>query len=306
MKLKDKNGMTEEEFLSVYDAEKYPRPSLTVDTVIFTVTEKEKINYRRISEKELKILLIKRGGHPFIEHWAIPGGFVNPKESTEIAAARELKEETGVENIYLEQLYTFSDPNRDPRTRIVSCSYIALVDSKNIKIKAGDDAKEARWFNLSLRKENEKIEKNNNEILTVRDYLLNLNSYGIDINTKIRRRQKRTEKGIQTNYRIIENIGSGEENPNKFGLAFDHAKIITMAIERLRGKVEYTDIALNLLPEYFTLTELQQVYEIILDKPLLKAAFRRKYGKLAVETDKVSGEAGHRPSKLYKRKWLLE
>lgn len=305
MELKDKNGMTEQEFLAEYDAEKYPRPSLTVDMIIFTAAEKEKVNYRKLPEKELKILLVKRGGHPFIEHWALPGGFVNPDESTETAAARELQEETGVENVYLEQLYTFSQPNRDPRARIVSCSYIALMDSKNKNIQAGDDAGDAKWFTVRLKTESEKTEKTSAKAVSIKDYLLSLSAEAIEITAKVRCTKIRTNQGLHTEYEIIENTGNGEENPYAFGLAFDHAKIITMALERLRGKVEYTDIALNLLPEYFTLTELQQIYEIILDKPLLKAAFRRKYSILAEETDQISGEAGHRPSRLYKRNWLL-
>ena len=116
------------------------------------------------------------------------------------------------------------------------------------------------------------------------------------LSAKVRLTKTRTGSGMDSRYDIIESRG----------LAFDHAKIIAFAVLRLRGKVTYTDIALNLVPEYFTLTELQQVYEIILDRELLKAPFRRKYGILAEETDVYSKDAGHRPSKLFRKKWLAE
>ena len=108
---------------------------------------------------------------------------------------------------------------------------------------------------------------------------------------------KRTGAGIENIYEIIESNG----------IAFDHARIISYAVERLRGKVQYTDIALNLVPEYFTLTELQQVYEVILGTKLIKAPFRRKYGAMLCEpSEKTTSDAGHRPSRLYRRKWLTE
>lgn len=116
MDLLDRNGLTEREFLEQYRAGDYERPSVAADMVIFTVTDEEADSYRKLPEKELRILLIRRGGHPFLGKWALPGGFVQPSETTEQAAARELREETGVDDVYLEQLYTFSDIGRDPRT----------------------------------------------------------------------------------------------------------------------------------------------------------------------------------------------
>ena len=126
--VKNKDGLTEKEFLRSYDSDKYKKPSVTVDTLIFTIDEKVSKNYRKLPEKELKILMVKRADHPFIGQWAIPGGFVDINESMEEAAERELFEETGVNNIYLEQLYTWGDVDRDPRTRVISTSYMALVD----------------------------------------------------------------------------------------------------------------------------------------------------------------------------------
>ena len=266
MELRDKNGLTEKEFLEQYQPSDYERPSVATDMVIFTARDCKEDNYRKLPEKKLQILLIRRGGHPYMNKWALPGGFVEPDETTEQAAKRELLEETGVDNIYLEQLYTFSEPKRDPRMWVMSCSYMALVDSEKISVSAGDDAKSAEWFNVSLKKEKTEVNEKSDGFVSVTDYVLEL--------------EKEDE--------VLS------------------AKIIAVAVLRLRGKVAYTDIALNLVPEYFTLTELQQVYEIILDRELLKAPFRRKYGILARQTDDYSKDAGHRPSKLFRKKWLRE
>ena len=144
-------GLTEEEFLSAYDASKYERPSVTVDMLVFTVTDEEKENYRKLPKKVLRLLMIKRGDHPFIGQWALPGGFVNMNESLDEAALRELKEETNIDNIYMEQLYTWGDVDRDPRTRVISASYMSLVDSSTLDIKASDDADDAKWFTVSCK-----------------------------------------------------------------------------------------------------------------------------------------------------------
>lgn len=147
--IKNRQGLTEKEFLGQYDAGIYERPSVTVDMLIFTVMDEEKENYRKLPEKSLKLLLVKRGDHPFIADWALPGGFVSVNESIDEAAMRELKTETNIDNIYMEQLYTWGDVKRDPRTRVISCSYMALIDSTTLDVKAGDDADDAAWFNVS-------------------------------------------------------------------------------------------------------------------------------------------------------------
>ena len=142
--LLDDNGLTQEEFLKNYNVKNYERPSNTVDMLLFTVTDRLKTK-----EKDLKILLIKRKAHPFANHWAIPGGFVNIDENIEESVYRELQEETNIkEKVYFEQLYTWGDVNRDPRTRVISTSYMALADSSNLIPKAGDDAKEVQWFTV--------------------------------------------------------------------------------------------------------------------------------------------------------------
>jgi 8-oxo-dGTP diphosphatase len=118
-----------------YDPARYERPSVTVDVVIFT-----------LQERELHVLLVKRKHWPFEGHWAIPGGFVNMNESLELAARRELEEETGIRDIYLEQLYTFGEPKRDPRTRVISVAYIALVSADTQTLRVSDESTDVRWF----------------------------------------------------------------------------------------------------------------------------------------------------------------
>ncbi len=129
----------EKEFLDNFRAEDYKRPSVTADIVIFTLDE----------DNDLNILLINRKGYPFKDHWALPGGFLQvDEESTEETAERELYEETGIKNIFLKQLYTFSKPDRDPRTHVISVAYTALIPKSKLTIKAGDDAKDARLFKI--------------------------------------------------------------------------------------------------------------------------------------------------------------
>ncbi|MDK2799113.1 MAG: 8-oxo-dGTP diphosphatase [Clostridiales bacterium] len=287
---KNKQGLTEQEFLSAYDASKYERSSVTVDMLIFTVSDGEKENYRKLPEKVLKILMVKRGDHPYIGQWALPGGFVGINESIDEAAIRELKEETNIDNIYMEQLYTWGEVNRDPRTRVISCSYLSLVNSKSLNIKAGDDADDAKWFTVKSKLFQEQ------KTVTEKGYifkkLVKLHLFNKDESLSAVVKIVKTVEGRIT--RVEREIV--ESN----GIAFDHAKIIEYGIERLRSKIRYTDIAFNLMPELFTLTELQQVYEVILDKELLKANFRRKIADMVIETNEFKKDAGHRPSKLYK------
>lgn len=297
--LRDKSGLTEAEFLARYNAGDYERPSVAADMVIFTVLEEEEENYRKLPECSLCLLLIQRGGHPYLGDWALPGGFVRPGETTKAAAKRELREETGLDQVYLEQLYTFSDPGRDPRTWVMSCAHMALIDGTKIRLKAGDDADNAQWFKVSLRLLDEHVEYCRDagfgQVKLIRTQHLELELVRGEIRLKCRleKRIRKSEYEEAAECRICENDG----------LAFDHAKIIVAALERLRGKLEYTDLALHLMPEEFTLTQLQQVYEVIWDKSLLKAAFRRKVGSMVQETDSYTKNEGHRPSRLYRRRW---
>ena len=198
---------------------------VTVDVVIFT-----------IQEGVLKVLLVKRLVEPFIGQFAIPGGFVHEDEDLEEAALRELKEETGVADVYLEQLYSFGKPDRDPRGRVITVAYFALISSDRT-LKAGTDAAEAAWFPM-------------------------------------------------------------DDLPP---LAFDHATILNYALERLRNKLEYTTVGFQLLPEKFTLTELQEVYSAILGKKLDKRNFRRKMSILKILKPLPEyRRGGQRPAQLYR------
>ena len=205
----------------------YKKPSVTVDCVVFG-----------LDEEDLRIILIERDLEPFKGTWALPGGFVNIDETLEAAAMRELQEETGVKNVFLEQLYTFGDVDRDPRDRVISVAYYALVNLSGHKIKAATDARSAAWFSV-------------------------------------------------------------DDIPK---LAFDHNKIFDVALKRLRGKVRYEPIGFELLPEKFTLGQLQRMYEKILEQDIDKRNFRKKIlGKeLLRELDEVQMDVAHRAAKLYK------
>ncbi|MDP4179394.1 MAG: NUDIX domain-containing protein, partial [Bacillota bacterium] len=258
--IKNKQGLTEKEFLEQYDVSIYRKPSVTVDMLIFTIMDEEKENYRKLPEKSLKILLIKRGEHPYIGKWALPGGFACYDESLDEAAMRELKTETNIEDIYMEQLYTWGEVNRDPRTRVISSSYMALVDSTSLDIKAGDDADDAKWFNIkyNVLEENKVLQEKN--FIYEKTVEIRLWNESEELSTKIKITESKDGKMSRE---IIENEG----------IAFDHGKFIEYALSRLRNKIEYTNLAFNLMPELFTLTELQQVYEIIQGKELLAPAF---------------------------------
>lgn len=288
--IKNKQGLSEKEYLTTYDIKAFEQPSVTVDILLFTMSEQAENNYRKLPKKSLKVLLIKRNEHPYIGKWAIPGGFVRMDENLETAAYRELKEETNVDKAYLEQLYTYGDVKRDPRGRIISTSFMSLVDKDEVNEKAGSDADEARWFEIDykfLETKKEKTELGFNEYRYVKLTLTN----GSDLLESVIKISKIVEgKHIKYKREI-------ESNKN---LSFDHGLIIQYGIERLRNKLEYTDIIFHLMTELFTLTELQKSYEEILDKHLLKANFRRKVAKFVIETDQSTSDAGHRPSKLFR------
>jgi len=234
----NKQGLTEEEFLALYDAGKYERPSVTVDMLIFTV-----------KEKKLKLLMIKRGDHPFIGQWALPGGFVNIDEDLETAARRELLEETSLDNIYMEQVHTWGDVNRDPRTRIITTAYMALADSKNLKPKADDDAAEAEWFEVKCFLES----KTKDSCKTKYIYKLLLSNEALNLSAEIEVIKTKKGRAVTTERNI--------KNTNN--IASDHCKIIEHALEVLRSKLTASDIMCNLLEDEFTLEEIKNVYEII-------------------------------------------
>ena len=270
------NYKSESEFLENYDSSIFDKLSMTTDIVILSVSDEENNNYRKTSTKKMSILLVKRDDYPFKDKWCLPGGFLEPKKETlEECAKRILKKETNLENIYLEQLYTFDRIDRDPRMRIVSTAYISLIDKKRLN----QEVKNAKWFDV------ERIIENNN-IVTI---TLKSDKEIIEFKIKKVLREKTTDR---FEFKTFENKD----------LAFDHDIVILSAIERVRNKVNYTDIVFNMMGEYFTLGELQQVYEVILNKKLLDPAFRRIIANKVVKTSKMETGKGHRPSYLFKYK----
>lgn len=293
----------EKEYLKQYDITKYERPSVAADMAVFSVMgnhkEKEirdKENYRKLPEKKLKILLIKRASFPYKEHWALPGGFCQRGEEVSDAARRELLEETQVADAYLNLAGVFGEEGRDPRGWIISHTFLALLDGEKCKLKAGSDAWDARWFEVEFIKENT-VEKQENDTAAIQTtYRLNLinrdEEEPVLLQAVIREEKSFRQFQVKTSYKIEE----------EQGFAFDHAKIITHALLFLRRQVEMDGrIVFDLMPEYFSLTELQNASEIILGKELLTANFRRKMADYVVETDKMMEGAGHRPAKLFKR-----
>lgn len=272
-----KEYKSEAEFLKDYNPKDFEQLSMTADILLISISDEETNNYRKTNDKMMSILLVKRDDYPFKGKWCLPGGFLNPVgETLEECAKRILKKETNLQDIYLEQLYTFDNPKRDPRTRVVSTSYMALVDKNKLTDMINENA---CWFDVVL------LEDNKKEVEVTL-------SNGIDtINLKIKKvlREKTTDR-----YDFI------SENNNE--IAFDHDLVIVAGLERLRNKLNYTDIVFNMMPKYFTLGELQKVYEVILNKKLLDPAFRRIIAGKVEKTNKMKTGEGHRPSALFKYK----
>ena len=204
----------------------FERPGVAVDCVVFG-----------LDDDDLKIMLVERDVAPFKGRWALPGGFVREAESVDEAARRELAEETGIKGVFLEQLYTFGEVRRDPRQRVISVAYYALVNLYGHSIEAQTDVRDAKWFSI-------------------------------------------------------------DDMPR---LAFDHDEIVRTAVKRLKGKVRYEPIGFELLPEKFTLSALQSMYEKILDAPIDKRNFRKKILGMGLlkELSEVQSDVAHRAARLY-------
>ena len=270
------NYKSEEEFLKNYNSDEFDKLSMTADILIISVSSEEKENYRKTDKKMMSILLVKRDDYPFKNMWCLPGGFLNPKSETlEECAKRVLKNETNLSDIYLEQLYTYDAIDRDPRLRVVSTSYIALVDKERL---SKDLNQNASWFDVTL------VEEKNNVV----DIILDNKSEILHLTIEKTLREKTTDR-----YQF--------SSKNKV-LAFDHDLVVLAGLERIKNKVNYTDIVFNMMPEYFTLGELQNVYEIILGKKLLAPAFRRIIANKVEATDDYKTGEGHRPSRLFRYK----
>lgn len=295
-------NLSEAEFIEQYkktEKNKYEKPSITTDMVIFTVATEKAPDKRKKAEKELQLLLIRRGGHPYKGDWALAGGFMGIGEDLDTAVQRELKEETGVDGVYAEQLYTWSAVDRDPRMRIVSVSYLALVDQEKLPpLQAGDDAEDVRWFTINDKTVEIRDESVDGMRKRTEEIKLELTSGNINVSATVERATVTDGANTRTTMTMT----------NHDGIAFDHAEIILYSLERLRGKVNYTNIAFNPVGEEFTLPDLQQVYEVILGRELNKVQFRRHVEEMVVDTGREIKTGAYRPSKLYKynEDWVYE
>lgn len=284
-----KESELEKEFIKNYDVNMYDRPSVTNDVIIFTTDDKKENNNRKVPLKGMQILLIKRSEHPYKNKFAIPGGFIHMKESLDSGAKRILKKETGIQNVYTEQLYTFGEVKRDIRTRVISVANVALVEKRRICTISDDNKVNGTWF--WVEKSLIKHEKHLDYIKEI--FLLSLESE--EGNTKIKYEvveivSRDILRKKRTSYKLLR-----ESNDE---LSFDHYKIIDYCISRLRNKIEYTPIAFNLLPELFTVKEVQNVYETIMGRPILN--FRRKMGNMIIETNEHVEGKPFRPAKMFK------
>ena len=266
----------EREYLENYHIEQFFRPSVSSDIAAFTIENTETENYRKEEERELKILLVKRGQHPFRGYWALPGGFLQEEESIEECALREIREETNIQPISMKPIGVFSECGRDPRGRIISHAFTSIIHDGTREAVGGDDASQAEWFAISLQ------EKDGLHYLEMEK-------------DEIRLTAILQEKNHRFGYRQFEILDS-------CGLAFDHAAIITTALMSLRRDVWDFEMLFDFLPEKFTLNHLQKVQEQILDQPVLTANFRRKIAPLVEETKEHVTGAGHRPARLYTRR----
>ena len=265
--------MTDEEFLKEYNSDMYEKMSITADITLFSVSDISKNNYRKINKKAFSVLLVKRNTAPFMGKWCLPGGFLSLDETLLDCAKRVLFTETNLDEIYLEQLYTFSEIDRDIRGRVLSCSYLGLVDKAKVLDKLRDNAK---FFNVYMEEKND---------------IINIKFISDDEEFETKILKTKDQFGIYS-YKPIDNNY----------LAFDHLSIIVRSIKRLQNKIDYTDIVFHMMPEEFTLKELQLVYEAILDKKLLDPAFRRTIKDKVIKTENIRVDGGHRPAQLYKYK----
>lgn len=287
------NNIDEQEYLKQYNQGDYDRPSITTDIVVFTLKQEEKSNYRRVPKKFLSILLIKRGVHPYKGEWALPGGFVRMGETVEEAASRKLKEETGVSTVNLSQLHCFSEPKRDPRGWIISSSFMALAKEDLFFVNSGYDAIDAQWFHVDYKRIAVNTVDNKSGSVTSNKYRLELTHEDIELSAIIEVKVFISSKRHDIEYKILESEG----------IAFDHSKIIAYAINQLRDNLHISMLGFELMPEYFTLRDLQDAFEAISDKKLLTANFRRKISDYVIETDMFQEGLGHRPAKFYKRNY---
>jgi 8-oxo-dGTP diphosphatase len=234
----------EERFLAAYDSAEFPHPSVAVDVVLLTA-----------AESSLHTVLLRRDGHPHRGKWALPGGFVGMRESLEEAVDRVLAAKAGIEGVFTEQLFTFGAPDRDPRTRVISVAYYALVDHGRLTAAC----------------------PGNGDVRVAR----------LDV----------PWPGLEGG-----GVLATDRDGASLSLAFDHDVILGTTVKRLRGKLDYAPIGFELLPQRFTLRQLQAVHEAVLGRTVNKDSFRRRMlaSGLVVATGKREEGVLHRPAELFR------
>lgn len=261
---------SDEEFLKNYNSDDYEKMSITTDITLFSISDKKQENYRKKAAKSFSVLLVKRSTPPFINRYCIPGGFLSLDEKLLDCAKRVLFIEANLENIYLNQIHTFSDIDRDIRGRVLSVSYLGLIDKNLIESSLKE---QASFFDLTLTEDQQYItlsfsnEKDSFSCKLLRE----VDIYGI------------------ISYKEIENSY----------IAFDNLKMLMHSIDYLKQNLSHNDFVFHMLPKYFTLKELQLVYETILGRKLIDSVFRRTIKDNVIPTDMVKNDGGHRPSVLY-------
>ena len=216
-------GQTLEEFLEEYDPYRYKNPCCTTDTVVFSYKDEQ-----ALKEGRLKVLLVKRGNHPSIGCWALPGGFVNLRENLEDTARRELQEETGVSGLPVEQFACYGDYQRDPRARVITTAYFSLVNEKEVRVKAGDDAADAAWFTVKLKKGESKDITTDAAVIRREDFSLELEN---------------EDRGLKIRAVICKEERQGLVRERKYKVkeggmvAVDHAAILTQALEVIQQRI---------------------------------------------------------------------
>lgn len=263
MELKNSDGVTEKEFLERYNPNDYQRLSATVDMLILGMSK---------NLDSLKLLLTKRQNHPFIGQWSLVGGFIPIDKSGYETACDVIRGKTGLNNLYVEQLYSMTRVDRDPRMRVIDITYLALTSNTDI------DVLNSLWFDVSLK-----------------DNYLTLTNEDNDIVIRYKMKKKvYTNGSVKTTgyYPILD---------GDLPLAFDHAEVIYEGLMRLRGKFEYSDLAFGFVKNEFTLSDLQRIYEIVLDKKLYKSNFKNSLvGKIESLDRKGVSIVGHKKSELYR------
>ena len=219
---KNEKGQTLEEFLKEYDPYQYKNPCATTDMVLFSYAGEKP------DTDALKVLLVCRKNHPSIGYWALPGGFVELYENLEDTARRELEEETGVKGLPVEQFACYGDYQRDPRARVITTAYFSLVNEKEVRVKAGDDAADAAWFTVKLKKGESRDVTTDAAVIKKEDFSLELEN---------------EDRGLKIGAVICKEERQGLVRERKYKVkeggmvAVDHAAIITQALEVVRLRI---------------------------------------------------------------------